>query len=67
MLRYQKDKFAGLDRAVFLRALKAEGIPAASGDTQLNKEPFRKNVLASRGYQAAYSQARIKQAKMAKG
>jgi dTDP-4-amino-4,6-dideoxygalactose transaminase len=61
MLRYQKDQFAGLERAAFLRALKAEGIPASSGYTRLNKEPFLNNVLASRGYQAIYSPTRIQQ------
>jgi len=31
MLRYQPEKFAGLSRAKFLKALSAEGIPASAG------------------------------------
>lgn len=54
MLRYDKQHFAGVSRAVFLKALKAEGIPCSGGYRPLNKEPFLKNVLGSRGYQAIY-------------
>jgi len=54
MFRYDKTKFANLPRAVFLKALAAEGIPAAGGYTPLNTQPFLKNVLASRGYQRLF-------------
>jgi dTDP-4-amino-4,6-dideoxygalactose transaminase len=52
MLRYQPDKFAGLPRSKFLKALDAEGILAWSGYApRLNKEPFLLNAMHSRGYQ----------------
>jgi perosamine synthetase len=54
MLRYDKSKFAGLPKASFLKALQAEGIPASGGYTPLNKEPFLKETLASRGFQRIY-------------
>lgn len=54
MFRYQQEQFAGLPRERFLKALSAEGIPAASGYTPLNTQPFLKQALKSRGYQAIY-------------
>jgi dTDP-4-amino-4,6-dideoxygalactose transaminase len=59
MLRYRKEHFAGLPRATFLKALRAEGIPASGGYAPLNKEPFLKNTFNSRGYQAIYARERI--------
>jgi perosamine synthetase len=54
MFRYDRDKFAGLPRGQFLKALSAEGIPASGGYSPLNKEPFLKNTLHSKGYQKLY-------------
>jgi perosamine synthetase len=52
MFRYQPEKFSGLPRATFLKALDAEGIPASTGYApRLNKEPFLLNAMHSRGYQ----------------
>jgi dTDP-4-amino-4,6-dideoxygalactose transaminase len=54
MFRYDKTRFAGVPRAVFLKALAAEGIPASGGYTPLNTQPFLRNVLASRGYKRLF-------------
>lgn len=52
MFRYQPEKFSGLSRAKFLKALDAEGIPASTGYApRLNKEPFLMNAMRSRGFQ----------------
>jgi perosamine synthetase len=59
MFRYDPGKFAGLSRAGFLKALAAEGVPASSGYKPLNKEPFLKNTLHSRGYSRIYSKQQI--------
>ncbi len=59
MFRYLKESFSGLSRATFLKALAAEGIPAQGGYSPLNKEPFIKDTLHSRGYAAIYSKERI--------
>lgn len=59
MFRYDPSRFSGLPRAVFLKALGAEGIPASSGYSPLNKEPFLEDAFSSRGFQAIYSKARL--------
>ncbi len=59
MYRYDKKHFAGIPRAKFLQALRAEGVPCGSGYNRLNKQPFIENTLRSRTYQAVYSQERI--------
>lgn len=61
MFRYRKEHFAGVSRAVFLKALKAEGVPASGGYAPLNKEPFLKNVLQSRGFRRVISSERLAQ------
>jgi len=55
MFRYQAERFAGLPRERFLKALAAEGIPCSGGYTPLNKQPFVQATLASRAYQRLYS------------
>jgi dTDP-4-amino-4,6-dideoxygalactose transaminase len=59
MLRYNCSHFEGLPRARFLQALSAEGIPCSGGYSPLYREPFLKNTLESRAYQAIYSSRRI--------
>ncbi len=59
IFRYQKERFAGLAKARFLKALSAEGIPASSGYAPLNKRQYLKNALHSRGYQRVYSAEQI--------
>ncbi len=54
MFRYDKQQFAGADRALFLKALAAEGIKASSGYTPLNKQPFLKNMIASKPYRRLF-------------
>jgi dTDP-4-amino-4,6-dideoxygalactose transaminase len=55
MFRYDPSQFGGLPRAKFLKALEAEGIPASPGYSPLNKEPFIRNTLNSRGFKRLYS------------
>ncbi|MBI4875289.1 MAG: DegT/DnrJ/EryC1/StrS family aminotransferase [Acidobacteria bacterium] len=59
IFRYRKEQFAGLPRAKFLKALSAEGIPASSGYTPLNKKQYLKNALNSRGYRRIYSKPQM--------
>jgi dTDP-4-amino-4,6-dideoxygalactose transaminase len=59
MFRYDRTQFQGLARSRFLEALHAEGIPASGGYQPLDKEPFLKNTLESRGFQAVYGQKRL--------
>lgn len=54
MFRYDRTRFQNVPRPVFLKALSAEGIPASSGYTPLNTQPFLKNALVSRGYKRLF-------------
>jgi dTDP-4-amino-4,6-dideoxygalactose transaminase len=54
MFRYRKEAFAELPRERFLAALRAEGVPCSGGYTPLDKEPFVKATLASRGYRKIF-------------
>ena len=59
MLRYDQGRFAGLPRSGFLKALRAEGVPASGGYAPLNREPFLERTLATRGYQRIYSKQEL--------
>jgi dTDP-4-amino-4,6-dideoxygalactose transaminase len=59
MFRYDPRPFAGLPRADFLKALRAEGVPASGGYSPLNKEPFLEETLAGRGYRRIYSREQL--------
>lgn len=61
MLRYDTAAFGGLPRAQFLKAGRAEGVPCSGGYTPLDKEPFLKTTLHSRGYRAIYPEKQIRE------
>lgn len=52
--RYQPEAFSDLLRADFIKALSAEGIPASSGYTALNTQPYINDVLQSTLYKKVY-------------
>jgi len=54
MFRYDQKQFANLPRAVFLKALAAEGIPASGGYSPLNTQPFLQNALQSTGFKRLF-------------
>ncbi len=54
MFRYDAARFGGLPRDGFLRALRAEGIPASGGYSPLNKAASVLGTLASRAYVSVY-------------
>jgi dTDP-4-amino-4,6-dideoxygalactose transaminase len=60
MLRYDASHFSGLPRAQFLKALRAEGVPAYDGYTPLNKEAYLENTLQSRAFRRIYSAPELK-------
>jgi dTDP-4-amino-4,6-dideoxygalactose transaminase len=60
MFRYDREQFASAPRAAFLKALRGEGVPCSGGYTPLNREPFIKEMLQSRGYQAVFGADRLK-------
>ncbi|HYO84339.1 MAG TPA: DegT/DnrJ/EryC1/StrS family aminotransferase [Bryobacteraceae bacterium] len=59
MFRYEAARFNGLSRNKFLKAMQAEGIPVSGGYSPLNKEPFLRNTLTSKGFKRIYSEAEI--------
>lgn len=61
MFRYDQEAFEGLPRRRFLEALRAEGIPCSGGYGPLNKEPFIRQYVQSRVYQALYSAKELAQ------
>jgi perosamine synthetase len=61
MLRYDRSAFAGVERGKFLKALSAEGVPASSGYTPLNKQPFIKATLESKGYRRLFPEKTLKE------
>lgn len=60
MFRYDEAAFAGLPRAAFLEALRAEGIPASSGYSPLNVEPFLATTFEGTAYRRIYGEARLR-------
>jgi perosamine synthetase len=60
MFRYDPSRFSGLSRDKFLRAFKAEGIPASGGYSPLNKEPLLENALSSRGFKRIFDEQTLK-------
>lgn len=52
--RYKKEEFKGLSRAVFLEALRAEGVPCSSGYTTLNDMPYLKDAFRSKNFKKMY-------------
>jgi dTDP-4-amino-4,6-dideoxygalactose transaminase len=59
MFRYDEQAFAGMPRAKFLKALSAEGVPAGGGYSTMNKFPFIRDALQSRGFQRLFSKERL--------
>jgi perosamine synthetase len=52
--RYKKEEFKGLTRDEFIKALDAEGIPASSGYTPLNKMPYLADAFKSKNFRLMY-------------
>jgi dTDP-4-amino-4,6-dideoxygalactose transaminase len=53
-LLYNKDKFKGMPRSLFLESLRAEGIPCSAGYAPLHTQPFIKAAFESKLYQKVY-------------
>jgi dTDP-4-amino-4,6-dideoxygalactose transaminase len=52
--RYKKEEFKGLTRGEFIKALGAEGIPASSGYTPLNKMPYLANAFKTKNFKLMF-------------
>lgn len=60
MFRYDPGAFDAMPRERFLKALRAEGVPAYGGYSPLNREPFIKNTLESKVYKRIYGEKVLK-------
>lgn len=61
MMRYDKQRFSGLSREKFLKALSAAGVPASSGYASLTLTPHVKALAANPHYQRIYGKDRMAQ------
>jgi perosamine synthetase len=59
VFRYEKERFAGMPKAKFLKALNAEGIPGRTGYGPLNTVPFIKKVVEGQAYRKLFSKERL--------
>jgi len=59
MAKYDADAFSGLSRELFMRAMRAEGVGCGSGYPPINKEPYIKELLDSRGFRKIYTEKEI--------
>lgn len=60
MFRYDKEKFAGMDRAKFLKALSGEGVPCSSGYGMMNKDAYVTDLAKNKHYLSVYGEKRMK-------
>ena len=60
MAKYDPEHFAGMTREQFMKAMRAEGVGCGSGYPPINKEPYMKELLNSRGFRRIYSEQEIK-------
>lgn len=60
MFRYDKEAFAGMDRAKFVRALNAEGVPTSTGYLSLTKDSYIRNLAESKHYLKIYGKRKMK-------
>lgn len=61
MMRYEPEHFEGLSREMFIRALRAEGIPVSNGYGPLNRHPFLEHTLNSRMFRSIYTEQELRQ------
>ncbi len=59
MFRYDAARFAGLSRAGFLKALRAEGVPASGGYSPLNRDRAVTDALDSPAFARIYGRATL--------
>lgn len=52
--RFDQDKFEGMSREVFLKALRAEGIPCSGGYATLNNMPYLDHAFHTKNFQKMY-------------
>ena len=59
MFRYDPAQFAGLDRAKFLAALSAEGVPASGGYGAMNKDAYVSALAKNKHFLKLYGEKKL--------
>jgi perosamine synthetase len=59
--RYDADKFQGLPRETFIKAMRAEGIPCSTGYQEQYFDGLLDEAIASRGFKRLFSAQRLKE------
>jgi dTDP-4-amino-4,6-dideoxygalactose transaminase len=59
--RYDADRFQGLPRDKFIRAMRAEGIPCSGGYQEQYFDGLLDEAISSRGYKRLFSAQRLKE------
>lgn len=60
-MRYDQEKFGGLERSRFLKAIQAEGVPFTSYIRQgLHRDPWIDTILGQRVYKQFYTEQRLR-------
>ncbi len=59
MFRYNKDRFSGLSREKFLKALKAEDIPCSAGYGSLPDSSYIQSLAVNKYYRRIYGEKRM--------
>ena len=60
MFRYDKEKFAGMDRAKFIKALESEGVTCSGGYGKMNKESYVTDLAKNKHYLNIYGEKTMK-------
>ncbi len=61
MFRYDKNHFAQMDRAKFLQALVAEGVPCSSGYGTMNRDEYVTGLAENRHYLKIYGKKKMQE------
>ena len=61
MFRYDKARFAGLDRAKFMEAMGKEGVPCSGGYGELNKDTYVTGLARNKHFLKIYGEKRMQQ------
>jgi len=56
MFRYDKEKFAGMDRVKFLKALESEGVTCSGGYGKMNRESYVTDLAKNKHYLNIYGE-----------
>lgn len=60
MFRYDKEKFAGMDHAKFIKALNSEGVSCSRGYGKMNRDTYVTDLAKNKHYLSVYGEKSMK-------